>query len=99
MSMAKSVESAAETVALVTETVAEAAGAVDDVVESGRSLVRLLVFALIGLAVVAAVVKLVMGSRQTEAPAAPYEPVQPAASAEPEASGEAEGSGEAGESS
>lgn len=98
MSVAQNVESAAETVALVTETVAEAAGAVDDVVESGRSLVKLLVFAIIGLAVIAAVVKLVMGNDQVAEPAPPYEPVQPASSTEPEASGEAEGSEESTES-
>jgi phage-related minor tail protein len=67
MSVLRSVETAAETVAVLSETVAEAAGAVDDVVESGRSLLKLLILALIGLAVVAAVVKMVKGHGQAPA--------------------------------
>lgn len=89
MSVLRSVETAAETVAVLSETVAEAAGAVDDVVESGRSLLKLLIVALIGLAVVAAVVKMVKGHGQATEPAPSYEPVQATPAAELDESAEA----------
>ncbi len=94
MSVLRSVETAAETVAVLSETVAEAAGAVDDVVESGRSLLKLLIVALIGLAVVAAVVKMVKGDGQATEPAPSLQSVQATPAAELDESAEAGGSEE-----
>ncbi|MEA2001151.1 MAG: hypothetical protein U9N84_04615 [Actinomycetota bacterium] len=94
MSVVRSVETAAETVALLSETVAEVAGAVDDVVEGGRSLLKLLILALIGIAVVAAVVKMVKRNDQAVEPTPSYEPMQPTPATGLDGSAKIEGSEE-----
>jgi len=87
MRVTRSVENAAETVAALSGTIADTADAVDEVVETGRNLLRKLIFSFIILAAVAVVVKMVKANKAPEPtpyepPAAVPEPVAPTADAD-----------------
>jgi len=81
MSMARSMESTAQAVAALSGTIADAEDTVDEVVETGRSLIKMLIFGLIIMTAVGVIVKMVKANSAAEPVA--YEP--PAAVPEPAA--------------
>jgi len=72
MSVARSVENAAETVAALSGTIADAADTVDEVVKTGRNLLKKLIVGFIIVTAIAVIVKMVKDN--TAAEPASYEP-------------------------